>query len=157
MKEVEWDEVIETNLTSIFRISKASLKQMLRNRWGRIINISSVSGAVGLLGQANYSAAKAGVVGFGKALAKELASRNITVNAIAPGFIKSDMTDALTDELKSKVINEIPLKRIGQPEEVAAAVAFLVSEQASYIKCQMLMQIKLRRLLPSKFQLKLKK
>jgi 3-oxoacyl-[acyl-carrier protein] reductase len=138
MKDEEWEEVIETNMTSIFRMSKLCLKPMIKARWGRIINISSISGTVGLPGQANYSAAKAGVIGFGKALAKEIASRNITVNAIAPGFIESDMTNALSEERKEKILSEIPMGRIGKPEDIAAAVVFLASDAASYITGQTL-------------------
>jgi 3-oxoacyl-[acyl-carrier protein] reductase len=138
MKDEDWDEVIATNLTSIFRMSKLAMKFMLKARWGRIINISSISGTVGLPGQANYSAAKAGVIGFGKALAKEIASRNITVNAIAPGFIQSDMTDALSEDRKAVILSEIPMGRIGQPEDIAAAVVFLASDAASYITGQTL-------------------
>jgi 3-oxoacyl-[acyl-carrier protein] reductase len=133
MKDDEWDTVINTNLTSIYRMSKAVLRGMTKAKAGRIINISSVVGATGNLGQANYAAAKAGMVGFTKSLAKEVGSRNITVNTIAPGFIDTDMTKELSDDLKRSLLASIPLSRLGDPKEIAHAVAFLVSEGAGYI------------------------
>jgi len=133
MKDEEWDDVIATNLTSIYRMSRACLKAMTRERWGRIISISSVVGSMGNAGQANYAAAKAGLEGFSRALAREIGSRNITVNAVAPGFIATDMTHVLSDEQKEKMLATIPAGRLGQPEEIAAAVGFLVSAEASYI------------------------
>ncbi len=133
MKDEEWDGVINTNLTSIFRMSKACLKGMTKERWGRIISISSVVGSMGNAGQANYAAAKAGLEGFSRALAREIGSRNITVNAVAPGFIATDMTHVLPEEQKEKLLGSIPAGRLGQPEEIAAAVGFLASAEASYI------------------------
>ncbi|MDP1539335.1 MAG: 3-oxoacyl-ACP reductase FabG [Moraxellaceae bacterium] len=133
MKEEEWDDVISTNLTSIFRVSKAALRGMTKARWGRIINISSVVGTMGNPGQANYAAAKAGLEGFGRALAAEVASRNITVNAVAPGFIETDMTYALPEAQREKLLGAVPAGRLGQPEDIAAAVAFLASSEASYV------------------------
>jgi len=133
MKDSDWDAVINTNLTAIFRLSKACLKGMGKARWGRIINISSVVGQMGNAGQCNYAAAKAGLEGFSRALAKEMGSRAITVNCIAPGFIKTDMTDVLTEEQQAVMLAQIPANRLGQPEEIAFAVAFLASDQAGYI------------------------
>lgn len=133
MKEDEWQTVINTNLTAIFRVTKASLKGMTKARWGRIINISSVVGSMGNGGQANYAAAKAGLEGFGRALAAEIASRNITVNAIAPGFIETDMTQALSEAQREKLLTQVPAGRLGQPQDIAEAVAFLASERAAYI------------------------
>ncbi|HNC03925.1 MAG TPA: 3-oxoacyl-ACP reductase FabG [Agitococcus sp.] len=133
MKDNDWDTVINTNLTAIFRLSKACLKGMGKARWGRIINISSVVGQMGNAGQCNYAAAKAGLEGFSRALAKEMGSRAITVNCIAPGFIKTDMTDVLTEEQQAVMLAQIPANRLGQPEEIAYAVAFLASDQAGYI------------------------
>lgn len=133
MKDNDWDAVINTNLTAIFRLSKACLKGMGKARWGRIINISSVVGQMGNAGQCNYAAAKAGLEGFSRALAKEMGSRAITVNCIAPGFIKTDMTDVLTEEQQAVMLAQIPANRLGQPEEIAHAVAFLASDQAGYI------------------------
>jgi len=133
MKDNDWDAVINTNLTAIFRLSKACLKGMGKARWGRIINISSVVGQMGNAGQCNYAAAKAGLEGFSRALAKEMGSRAITVNCIAPGFIKTDMTDVLTEEQQAVMLAQIPANRLGQPEEIAFAVAFLASDQAGYI------------------------
>lgn len=133
MKEEEWDAVINTNLSAIFRMSKACLKAMTKERWGRIISISSVVGSMGNPGQANYAAAKAGLEGFSRALAREIGSRNITVNAIAPGFIATDMTHVLPEEQKEKLLGSIPAGRLGQPEEIAAAAGFLASAEASYI------------------------
>ena len=133
MKEDEWQAVINTNLTAIFRVTKASLKGMTKARWGRIINISSVVGSMGNGGQANYAAAKAGLEGFGRALAAEIASRNITVNAIAPGFIETDMTQALPEAQREKLLTQVPAGRLGQPQDVAEAVVFLASERAAYI------------------------
>lgn len=133
MKDSDWDAVINTNLTAIFRLSKACLKGMGKARWGRIINISSVVGQMGNAGQCNYAAAKAGLEGFSRALAKEMGSRAITVNCIAPGFIKTDMTDVLTEDQQAVMLAQIPANRLGQPEEIAYAVAFLVSDQAGYI------------------------
>ncbi len=133
MKDDEWDSVISTNLTAIYRMSKACLKAMTKERWGRIISISSVVGSSGNPGQANYAAAKAGLEGFSRALAREIGSRNITVNSVAPGFIATDMTHVLPEEQKDKLLASIPAGRLGQPEEVAAAVGFLASAEAGYI------------------------
>jgi 3-oxoacyl-[acyl-carrier protein] reductase len=133
MKDADWDEVIETNLKSVFRLSRAVMRGMMKARWGRIINITSVVGASGNPGQANYAAAKAGIVGLSKSLAQELGSRNITVNCIAPGFIDTDMTRALAEEQKSALLSRIPLGRLGRPEDVAAAVAYLASPAAGYV------------------------
>jgi len=133
MKDDEWDEVIETNLRSVFRLSRGVLRGMMKARWGRIISITSVVGAAGNPGQMNYAAAKAGVVGMSKSLAREIGSRNITVNCVAPGFIDTDMTRALSAEQKAVLLGQIPLGRLGAPEDVAAAVAFLASAPAGYI------------------------
>lgn len=128
-----WDEVIETNLRSVYLVSKAALRGMLRARWGRIVSISSVSGVAGNPGQANYAASKAGIIGFTKSVAREVGSRGITVNAVAPGFIETDMTNALGDEITTAARERIALGRLGQPEEVAAAVGYLASDDASYV------------------------
>lgn len=133
MKEDEWDDIMETNLKSIFRMTKACLRGMAKARKGRIISIGSVVGASGNPGQSNYAAAKAGVVGFSKSLAREVGSRNITVNVVAPGFIDTDMTRALPEELRADLLKQIPLGRLGDPAEIARAVAFLASPAASYI------------------------
>lgn len=133
MKEDDWQAIIDTNLTSVYRMSKAVLRGMMKARQGRIISVTSVVGATGNPGQVNYSAAKAGVAGFTRAMAREVASRNITVNTVAPGFIDTDMTRALADEQRQKIINEIPLSRLGSAEDIANAVLFLASEEASYI------------------------
>ena len=133
MKDDEWDDIINTNLTSVFRMSKAVLRGMMKARTGRIINISSVVGVTGNAGQANYAAAKAGMVGFAKSMAKEVGSRGITVNTVAPGFIDTDMTRELSDELKQGLLAGIPLGRLGDAKEIANAVAFLASDGASYI------------------------
>lgn len=133
MKDEEWDEVLNTNLTGVYRMTKLPLRDMIKKRWGRIIILSSVSGLAGLPGQGNYSAAKAGVIGFAKAIAKEIASRGVTVNVVAPGFIRSDMTSSLPAEYQEKILSEIPMARQGEPEEIAAAVVFLASPKASYI------------------------
>ncbi len=133
MKKEDWDAVLATNLTGAFLAIQQALPGMMRERWGRIINISSVVGESGNAGQANYSASKAGMIGLTKSLAQEMASRNITVNAVAPGFIETDMTGGLSAETKEKIAASIPLKRIGRAEEVAAAVRFLASEEAGYI------------------------
>jgi 3-oxoacyl-[acyl-carrier protein] reductase len=133
MKKADWDAVIDTNLTGSFLAIQQVLPAMMRERWGRIVNISSVVGEAGNAGQANYVASKAGLIGLTKAIAQEMASRNVTVNAVAPGFIDTDMTSVLPAELKEKIQNGIPLKRMGTAEEVAAAVEFLCSEKASYI------------------------
>jgi 3-oxoacyl-[acyl-carrier protein] reductase len=133
MSEEEWDAILETNLKSVYRMSKACLRAMMKARKGRIISIGSVVGSVGNPGQANYAAAKAGIVGFTKALAREVASRNITVNAVAPGFIDTDMTRQLSEEQRRALAQLIPLGRLGAPEEVAYAVAFLASPEAAYI------------------------
>ena len=133
MKKDEWDAVLATNLTGAFLAAQQVMQGMMKQRWGRIINISSIVGETGNPGQANYVASKAGLIGLTKSLAQEIASRNITVNAIAPGFIDTDMTAALSDELKQNMLGHIPLKRFGKPEDVAAAVKFLASEEAGYI------------------------
>lgn len=133
MKDDEWDQVLDTNLTSVYRVSKACLKAMTRARFGRIVNISSVVATLGNAGQSNYAAAKAGMEGFTRSLARELASRNVTVNAVAPGFIATDMTSDLPEKHKESLLSQIPLSRLGQPEEIAAAAGFLVSDVAGYI------------------------
>lgn len=133
MKEDEWTDVVNTNLTSIYRLSKACLKSMTRARWGRIVNISSVVGSMGNAGQSNYSATKAGVSGFSRSLAKEVGSRGITVNTVAPGFIDTDMTKDLPEDSKEAMLSQIPLSRLGSPDEIAAVVSFLVSDSAGYI------------------------
>jgi 3-oxoacyl-[acyl-carrier protein] reductase len=133
MKDAEWDEVMETNLKAVFRLSRAVMRGMMKARWGRIINITSVVGASGNPGQANYAAAKAGVVGMAKSLSRELGSRNITVNCVAPGFIDTDMTRALPEAQRAALLGQIPLGRLGAPEDIAAAVAYLASPEAGYV------------------------
>ncbi|HEY9031688.1 MAG TPA: 3-oxoacyl-ACP reductase FabG [Kangiella sp.] len=133
MKDEEWESILNTNLTSIFRLSKACLRSMMKSKWGRIITIGSVVGTMGNAGQANYSAAKAGLIGFSKSLAREVGSRGITVNVVAPGFIDTDMTKALNDDQKQAMFDQIPMARLGQPEEIANAVNFLASEESGYI------------------------
>jgi 3-oxoacyl-[acyl-carrier protein] reductase len=133
MKDAEWDDVIDTNLTSIYRLSKACLRGMTKARKGRIINISSVVGATGNGGQTNYASAKAGMMGFTKSLAREVGSRGITVNCVAPGFIDTDMTRELSDEQRERLTASIPLGRLGSPADIAAAVVFLASSQAGYV------------------------
>jgi 3-oxoacyl-[acyl-carrier protein] reductase len=133
MSEQDWDAVIDTNLKSVFRMTKVCLRGMTKARKGRIINIASVVGSTGNPGQANYASAKAGLVGFSKSLAQEVASRNITVNVVAPGFIQTDMTNALTDQQKDALMRNIPLGRLGQPQDIASAVVFLASPGAAYI------------------------
>lgn len=133
MREDEWQSIIDTNLTSVFHISKAVMRAMIKKRYGRIITIGSVVGTMGNVGQANYAAAKAGLVGFSKSLAREVASRGITVNVVAPGFIATDMTEALTEEYRADILFQIPANRFGNPTEIASAVAFFASDEASYI------------------------
>ena len=133
MKDEEWDQVIAVNLTAAFRLSRAVLRGMMKKRWGRIIQITSVVGATGNPGQGNYAAAKAGLVGMTKSLAAEVASRNITANAVAPGFIQTAMTDVLTDQQKETISTRIPAGRMGMPEEIAAAVVYLASPEAAYV------------------------
>ncbi|MGB1261400.1 MAG: 3-oxoacyl-ACP reductase FabG [Cognaticolwellia sp.] len=133
MKNEEWDDIIDTNLSSVFKISKAVLRAMMKKRDGRIINIGSVVGTMGNAGQVNYATAKAGLIGFTKSLAREVASRGITVNTVAPGFIDTDMTQNLTDEQKEGIFAQVPANRLGKPEEIANAVAFLASDSAAYI------------------------
>lgn len=138
MKDEDWDTVLEVNLSAAFRLSRSALKGMMKRRWGRIVNISSVVGVVGNPGQANYVSAKAGLIGLTKALAQEVASRGITVNAVAPGFIETAMTDALNDEQRARILQRVPADRLGRPEEVAASVAFLAGEESGYITGQTL-------------------
>jgi len=138
MKEDDWDAVVATNLRSVFRLSRACLKGMMKARYGRIVSISSVVAAMGNAGQANYAAAKAGMEGFSRSLAREVGSRTITVNVVAPGFIDTDMTRALGDSHRAEMLKGIPLQRLGTPQDIAAAVAFLVSPQAGYITGQTL-------------------
>ena len=138
MKAEDWQQVLDTNLSAAFYLCKAALRGMLRAKWGRVVNISSVVGVMGNVGQANYVAAKAGLIGLTKALAQEYASKGVTVNAVAPGFIASDMTEDLAADLKAKYLERIPVGRFGKPEEVAKAVAFLASEDAAYISGQTL-------------------
>ena len=133
MKKEDWDQVLGTNLTGIYRMCRAVVPSMVRKRFGRIVNVTSVVGSLGNAGQANYAASKAGTEGFTRSLARELASRNITVNCVAPGFIDTDMTQALGDEARKKLLEQVPIKRLGTPEDVAAAVRFLIGDGASYI------------------------
>ena len=136
MKESDWDDVLDTNLKGVFNCSKAVVKSMMKNRWGRIVNISSVVGFSGNSGQVNYAAAKSGMTGLTKSLAREFASRKITVNCIAPGYIVTEMTDALSEDVKAKMISEIPMETFGSAEDVAAAVSYLVSDGAGYVTGQ---------------------
>ena len=138
MKDAEWDQVIAVNLTAAFRLSRAALRGMMKKRWGRIISITSVVAVTGNPGQGNYAAAKAGLIGMTKALAAEVASRNITVNTVAPGFITTAMTDALTEEQKTVILGRVPAGRLGDPREVGAAVAYLASDEAAYVTGQTL-------------------
>jgi 3-oxoacyl-[acyl-carrier protein] reductase len=133
MKDEEWMDIMDTNLTSIFRLSKAVLRGMMKKRVGRVINVGSVVGTMGNAGQANYAAAKAGVIGFTKSMAREVASRGVTVNTVAPGFIETDMTKALNDDQRAATLAQVPAGRLGDPREIASAVAFLASPEAAYI------------------------
>jgi len=138
MKDDEWDAVLNTNLRGVYLLTKAALRPMMKGRWGRIITISSVVGLTGNAGQANYAAAKAGLIGFTKSVAREMASRGITANTIAPGYIETDITNVLSDEIKAAALSNIPVGRLGQPEDIAGAVAFLASDAAAYITGQTL-------------------
>ena len=135
MKDEDWDDVIETNLNGLFRVTKAFIKPMVKNKFGRVINISSVAGLMGNSGQVNYSSSKSAMVGFSRSLAKELGSRNITSNVVAPGFIETDMTTFLNDDEKAEVSKNIPMKRFGTVEDVARCIVFLASDEANYITC----------------------
>ncbi len=138
MKDEEWEKVLEVNLTGTFRLTRAAMRGMMKRRLGRVINITSIVGVTGNPGQANYAAAKAGLIGMSKSLAQELASRGITVNCVAPGFIATPMTDVLTDDQKKNILARVPAARLGTPEEIAAAVVFLASDEAAYVTGQTL-------------------
>jgi 3-oxoacyl-[acyl-carrier protein] reductase len=138
MKPEEWDQVLAVNLTGTFHCTQAALRPMLKQRFGRIVNVTSVVGLAGNAGQANYAASKAGIVGFTKAVAREVASRSITVNAVAPGYVETDMTAAMNDKAREAIVSAVPMGRVGKPEDVAAAVAFLVSDAAAYVTGQVL-------------------
>ena len=138
MTEEDWDAVVDTNLKSVFNFTKAASRQMMSQRAGKIINITSIVGVIGNAGQTNYAASKAGIIGVTKSVAKELGSRNIQVNAVAPGFVETDMTAKLTDEQRQRLADEIPLKRTGKPEEIAGVVKFLASADADYITGQVI-------------------
>lgn len=133
MSDQDWNDILETNLTPIFQLSQAVMRPMMKKGFGRIINVGSVIGSIGNVGQANYAAAKAAVIGFTKSMAQEVAAKGITVNVVAPGFIATDMTEVLSDEVKTAILAKVPAKRLGSPEDIAKAVAFLASEDASYI------------------------
>lgn len=138
MKQDEWNAVLDVNLHGVYNCTRAAVRPMMKQRFGRIINVSSIVGLMGNVGQTNYAASKAAVIGFSKSLARELASRNITVNVVAPGYIRSDMTDVLSDEIKEKLMEQIPMGRVGEPDEVAHAVLFLADDASSYITGQTL-------------------
>ena len=133
MKAEQWNRVIQTNLSAVFHLTKACLKPMVKARWGRIINMTSVVGVIGNMGQGNYAAAKAGLIGFSKSIAQELAGYGITINCVAPGFIETDMTQSLSEKQQETIFAKIPMRRMGRPQEIASAVAFLASDQAAYI------------------------